>query len=106
MYLLDSTWDSIRGIFVKIQMWHLGTSNMHALNYCHIVNEMYSLCTISNAGVYIYIYIYLYLFIYIYIYMRASVCVCVCVSVIIIHHTQYETRSQIQTKTKSEYGLG
>ena len=43
MYLLDSIWASIREMFFKIQIWHLQTSNMHALNYCHIVKEL-SIC--------------------------------------------------------------
>jgi len=33
-------WASIKGTFVKIQMWYLHTSNIHTLNYCHIVTEL------------------------------------------------------------------
>jgi len=43
MCLLGSICASITGIFVKIQMWHLHTSNMLALNFCHIVTK-FTIC--------------------------------------------------------------
>ena len=39
MYPLGCIWASITEIFVKIQMWHLRTSNIHALNNYHIVTK-------------------------------------------------------------------
>jgi hypothetical protein len=58
MCLIGSIWASIRGIFVKIPMCHLRTSNMHALNYCH--NETKFTTRVSLL-------------------MQVCVCVCVCV---------------------------
>ena len=72
MYFLDSTWASIRGIFVKIQMWHLRTSNMHALNYCHIVTE-FTTCVSLLMQVCIYV----------------NVCVRVCVCLLYLHCEMY-----------------
>ena len=67
----------IRGIFVKIQMWHWHTANMLALNYCHIVTRfatcvslLMQLCECVCVCVHTHTHIYLY--------------ICVCVSTVFV----------------------